>query len=206
MKTRNAFFHKTSIAQTAAWLLAAAVLMGCSSPGESSRLQTTPEVTAYPMGNETGPTQESTVENGEAPETDTDETPAPDGNIPSGFEDIPPQSETELTGSVRTVGTDSLVISQSFEMGTTEGDGVTGDIMVAPAEGSPDEVLITVHVTHQTTYEIKTVRNGGVNGDSDVDVSAGSFSDIQTGLSLSFEGHYENGDFHADSVSIYRFL
>lgn len=202
MKTNRASSGAILLTSVFIWLLAAAVMTGCGGADKDSGLQTVAPVNTYPMDGETAP-----------PETDTDTGQqasdagqTPDTGIPSGYDNIPPQSETELMGSVKTIGMDSLVVSQAFDMGTVEQDGVSGDVMVAPAEDSADEVLITVHVTDQTVYEIHTVRNGGVNGDSDVDISAASFSDIRTDLSLTMEGHYENGDFHADRITIYHFV
>lgn len=208
MKTNRTSSGAILLTSTFIWLLAAAVMTGCGAD-KGSGLQTISPVNTYPMDGETAPPETDTDTSQEASDagqqaSDTEQTP--DTGIPSGYEDIPPQSETELMGSVKTIGTDSLVISQAFDMGTVEQDGVSGDVIVAPAEGSADEVLITVHVTVQTVYEIHTVRNGGINGDSDVDISAASFSDIRTDLSLTMEGHYENGDFHADRVTIYHFI
>lgn len=115
-----------------------------------------------------------------------------------------PQSDSELDGTVKTVGTDSFVVRQSFVMPAE--DSENGELMIAPAEGSEDEVLITVHISESTVYKIHTVKNGGVNGDSDVEKTEGSFADIQEKTTVNAKGYYENGDFRADSIIIYRFV
>lgn len=115
-----------------------------------------------------------------------------------------PQSDSELDGTVKTLGTDSFVVSQHFTMPSENSEDA--ELMVAPAEGSEDEVLITVHTTGDTTYTIRTVKNGGVNGDSDREDAKGSFTDIQEKASVNAKGHYENGEFWADSIIIYHFV
>ena len=115
-----------------------------------------------------------------------------------------PQSDSELDGTVKTTGTDSFVVSQSFTMPSENSE--SSEIMVAPAEGSEDEVLITVHTPGDTAYFIHTVKNGGKNGDSDVEKTDAGFGDIQEKVSVNAKGHYEDGDFWADSIIIYRFV
>ena len=109
-------------------------------------------------------------------------------------------NETEiLEGSIRSIGDSSIVISQSF-LEDLEGDAT---LAYQPAEGSSDEVLVTVNITDSTKFEIKTVANGGVNGDDDVTVTEGSFSDLEESESVTLTGHYTSEkEFQADSVSI----
>ena len=122
---------------------------------------------------------------------------------------IAPQSDTELNGDVRTIGQDSFVVSQIFLM-PAEGSDAEGtedvELAISPAEGSEDEVLITVHVSENTLYKIHSVKNGGVNGDADVEKTDGSFTDIREGNSIVAQGNYKDGDFWADNIIIYRFL
>ena len=121
----------------------------------------------------------------------TQNNSAPQNNIAS-------QSDSELDGTVKTVETDSFVVSQSFVMPAE--DSENGELMIAPAEGSEDEVLITVHISESTVYKIHTVKNGGVNGDSDVERTEGSFADIQEKTTVNAKGYYENGDFESMKV------
>lgn len=109
------------------------------------------------------------------------------------------QKETEvLTGSVKSIGADSIVLSQAFEKG--------GDTLVQPAEGSSDEVCIDVFVSETTQYEIHTVKNGGVNGDADVETREGSFSDLEEGASVTISGYEEESRFQAEKILIYLFI
>ena len=53
---------------------------------------------------------------------------------------------------------------------------------------------------------MRTVKNGGVNGDSDVTESAGTVSDIRENDTVIMTGGYEGADFHAEQVVIYNFI
>lgn len=109
------------------------------------------------------------------------------------------ERETEtLTGSVSSIGKGSMVISQSFEE--------EGGVLVAPADGSPDQVLVTVRISEETQYEVKTVKNGGVNGDADVEKTSGSFSDLEQDLTVDLMGYYDGEEFAAQKICIYRFV
>ena len=109
----------------------------------------------------------------------------------------------KLEGSVKSIGDAGIVVSRSF---TEEKEGVL--LMYAPAEGSGEEVLVTVNFSEDTRYMLHTVKNGGVNGDSDVTETEASFADIEEGSSLSLEGYFVTPDkeYMADSVIIYKFI
>ncbi len=134
----------------------------------------------------------SAEENTKRQETEKD-NPAPDE--PS---DISQKEIKDLSGSVKTIGTDSITISQSFN----EGD----DIIVQPAEGSPEEVCTDVFVSETTEYEVHTVKNSGVNGDSDVETQKGDFSDLAEDVSVDISGYEEDGRFWAEKIVIYQFV
>ena len=108
------------------------------------------------------------------------------------------QDEELLVGSVKSIGNNSIVISQAFEEDE--------NMLVMPGEGSEEEVLVNVYFSESTTYEVKTVKNGGVNGDADVEKRAGSFSDIKENGHLNMTGSYNGADFHAGKVVIYIFV
>jgi len=131
------------------------------------------------------------------PDSDENAEPAPQNNIA-------PQSDTELEGNVKSIGEDSFVVSQIFTMPSE--DSEEAEIMIAPAEGSADEVLITVHVSENTLYQIHTVKNGGVNGDADVEKTDAGFTDIREKNSITALGYYKDNDFWADNIIIYRFV
>lgn len=90
------------------------------------------------------------------------------------------------------------MLSQSFE----EGEG----ILVSPTDGSPEQVQITARVLEQTQYEVRTVKNGGVNGDADVEKKSGSFLDLEQDSSVDLVGYYEGEEFVAEKIVIYRFV
>ncbi|MDE7275694.1 MAG: hypothetical protein K2N98_02385 [Lachnospiraceae bacterium] len=112
------------------------------------------------------------------------------------------QDGNELNGSVRSVGEDSMVVSKVYTYTTEDGN----DVAVGYAEGGPDDELITVYFSEDTEYIVRTVKNGGVNGDSDVEDRSGTLSDIREGNSVLMNGSYEGEDFHAEQVIIYNFV
>ena len=69
-----------------------------------------------------------------------------------------------------------------------------------------DEEFITVYFSEETNYEVWTVKNSGVNGDSDIDKREGTFSDLKEQLSVNMTGFYEGDDFYAKQVIIYNFV
>lgn len=108
------------------------------------------------------------------------------------------QKETDLLcGSVKSIEADAIIISQSFE---------EGDVIVQPAEGSPDEVLVTVCISEETQYEVKTVKNGGENGDADVEIRTGSISDLKEQASVDISGYSKDEKFMAEKIIIYEFI
>lgn len=111
------------------------------------------------------------------------------------------QYETELEGTVKSIGEGSMVVSKIF---TYTEDGK--DIAVSYVGDGPDDALITVYFAENTEFIVRTVKNGGVNGDSDVEDRAGSVSDILEGNSVLMTGSYEGEDFRAEQVVIYNFV
>lgn len=108
------------------------------------------------------------------------------------------KEEAYLIGNVKSIGSDSFVASKSY----TEGDG----ILVAPAEGSSDEELVTIYVSDATQYEVKNVKNSGVNGDADVERRAGSFSDLKETCAVEISGYYDGENIQAEIVTISFFV
>ena len=125
----------------------------------------------------------------------------PDDSIEADSEPNTAQKEQKtetLKGNVSSISGDSFVLSQSFE----EGEG----ILVSPTDGSPEQVQITARVLEQTQYEVRTVKNGGVNGDADVEKKSGSFLDVEQDSSVDLVGYYEGEEFVAEKIVIYRFV
>lgn len=78
----------------------------------------------------------------------------------------------ELQGMVQSIDGDSVVISRIFSEESEE-DGVY--YAFSPGEGSDEEELITVSVTGETKYRVRTIKNGG----EDVTEREGEFADIK---------------------------
>ncbi len=106
-----------------------------------------------------------------------------------------PQTDTELDGDVESIGDNSIVINKVLH--SSEQDAV---ININEMD------LITIYFTSETTYEIHTVKNGGVNGEADVEKQQGAFSDIKEQSSVNLTGSYQGNDFYARHVIIYRFV
>lgn len=108
-----------------------------------------------------------------------------------------PQFDTELEGSIESIGDNSVVINQIV---TGEEDNV------AIAYGGSDKILITVYFSEETEFEVRTVKNSGVNGDADIEKRQGAFSDLKKDAIIHMTGSYEGEDFHAKQVIIYNFV
>ena len=117
---------------------------------------------------------------------------------PEGEADNTDRDLETLYGNVKSVEEGSFVVSQAFEEGE--------NMLVSPGDGSEDETLVTVYVSENTQYEVETVKNGGVNGDADVEKSSGSFADLSEDVSVELAGYYEGEDFHAEHIFVMKFL
>ena len=106
------------------------------------------------------------------------------------------QSDFELEGSIESIGNNSVVINKTFNLSEN----------MAVSYGDSEKVLITVYFTEETKYEVWTVKNSGVNGDSDIEKRQGAFSDLKEQTSINLTGSYEGNDFHAQQVIIYQFV
>ncbi|MDE7268101.1 MAG: hypothetical protein K2N89_11610 [Lachnospiraceae bacterium] len=116
--------------------------------------------------------------------------------IPPQADNTQAQSDSELEGSIESIGNNSVVINKTFNLSEN----------MAVSYGDSEKVLITVYFSEETEYEVWTVRNGGVNGDSDIEKRQGAFSDLKEQTSIKLTGGYEGNDFHAKQVVIYQFV
>ena len=126
-------------------------------------------------------------------ETDTVAFDA-DSNQPSQAQESM-KEDTEWEGVVESIGNNSIVASKI---------AVEDDKVAVYAYDSDEKV--TVYFSAETTYEIQTVKNGGVNGDADVEKQQGAFSDIKEQSSVTLTGSYQGDDFYAEHVVIYQFV
>ena len=120
-------------------------------------------------------------------------------------DDLNGKNEENLEGNVKSIGNEGVILSKTFTYEMDDGQGL---VAVSGTDENGEEVLITVNISENTKYELRTVKNSGVNGDSDVTKQEASFSDIKEGDSLSLTGHYtvEDKEFVADYVVIYNFV
>lgn len=193
---------KKFIWRTSAFLILSLMLASLTGCGKTAGEAAPP--TAEPIPAE-APSNENAA-NAPVDEGQSTESGQNSGGDSAPQNNIAPQSDTELNGEVRTIGQDSFVVSQVFLMPAEDSDVEDVELAIGPAEGSEDEVLITVHISENTLYKIHSVKNGGVNGDADVEKTDGSFTDIREGNSIVAQGNYKDGDFWADNIIIYRFL
>lgn len=124
-------------------------------------------------------------------------------DLPAGESGAEAQSLEKVTGNVKSIGDQDIVICRSFEESS---NGTDMDILVAPAEGSADEELLTVLVLETTRYEVHTVKNGGVNGDADVETREGSLADLKEKAVVNIWGNFEGENFLAQQVIIFYFV
>ncbi len=124
-------------------------------------------------------------------------------DLPAGESGAEAQSLEKVTGNVKSIGDQDIVIRRSFEESS---NGTDMDILVAPAEGSADEELLTVSVLETTRYEVHTVKNGGVNGDADVETREGSLADLKEKAAVNIWGNFEGENFLAQQVIIFYFV
>lgn len=106
------------------------------------------------------------------------------------------QSDSELDGTIESIGDNSVVINKTFYPSENE----------AVSYAASSETLITVYFSEETSFEVWNIKNSGINGDSDIDKQKGSFSDIKDQSSLNMTGHYEGEDFFASQVIIYHYI
>ncbi len=116
----------------------------------------------------------------------------------------PESGETEqLNGNVRGIGDNGIVI---IKVKTEElEEGVS--LAIQPAsDNETAEDYVDVNFTDDTTFELRVVKNGGVNPDEDVTVKEASISDIVGDMSVTLEGYYDGEVFVAEKVVLYEFV
>ena len=144
--------------------LAAAISMlsGCGKAGEEAMQETN---SLNENGdNENTPQNEDAEEekdsNTETKNADLNDTKAengePDGGEPE--EESFSENSEELEGMVQSIGEGSVVISRIFSEKSEE-DGLY--YVSGVAEGSDEEELVTVSVTEDTKFQVRTIKNGG---------------------------------------------
>lgn len=181
------------------------LLSGCGSSGEAEDASAWKIVHAdtgdEKLPNE-GAEEDANLPDGNVTEKQTSAQTV-DGDTGSAQAEGGVESFETIYGNVKSIGDDSLIISRAFEEESEEGDV---DIMCAPAEGSADEVLTTVIFSENTKFEVHTVKNGGVNGDDDVEKREGTLADIKADAFVDITGSWEDTGFRAEKIVVSYFV
>lgn len=91
----------------------------------------------------------------------------------------------ELEGMVQRVGENTVLISRIFSEKSEE-DGLY--YAFSPGEGSEEEELLTVSVTDNTKYQVRTIKNSG----EDVTEREGEFADIKKDYIIKVTGNIDD--------------
>ncbi len=105
------------------------------------------------------------------------------------------EGEESLSGKVRSIGENSVVISKIF---IEDGEDGKGSIVILPGEGDKEEELVTVNFTNDTEFHHWTIKSGG----TDIDMRESSFSEIDVDSGLEMYGRYDGETFIASRVII----
>lgn len=107
-----------------------------------------------------------------------------------------PQADSELDGSIESIDDNRVVVNQTFYPSEN----------IAVSYEDSEKVLVTVYFSEETEFDVWTIKNGGVNGDADIEKRQGAFYDLNQGASVKMMGNYDGNDFHAKQVIIYNFV
>ncbi len=166
--------------------LAAAISMlsGCGKAGEEA-MQETNSLNEN-GNNENTPQNEDAEEekdsNTETKNADLNDTKAENGEPE---EESFSENSEELEGMVQSIGEGSVVISRIFSEKSEE-DGLY--YVSGVAEGSDEEELVTVSVTEDTKFQVRTIKNGG----EDVTEREGTFEDMKKDMIVNVTGYMDN--------------
>lgn len=171
--------------------LAAAISMlsGCGKAGgeamqETNSLNENGDNENTPQNEDAEEEKDSNTETKNADLNDTKaENDEPDGGEPE--EESFSENSEELEGMVQSIGEGSVVISRIFSEKSEE-DGLY--YVSGVAEGSDEEELVTVSVTEDTKFQVRTIKNGG----EDVTEREGTFEDMKKDMIVNVTGYMDN--------------
>ena len=171
--------------------LAAAISMlsGCGKAGgeamqETKSLNERGDNEKTPQNEDAEEEKDSNTETKNADLNDTKaENGEPDGGKPE--EESFSENSEELEGMVQSIGEGSVVISRIFSEKSEE-DGLY--YVSGVAEGSDEEELVTVSVTEDTKFQVRTIKNGG----EDVTEREGTFEDMKKDMIVNVTGYMDN--------------
>lgn len=171
--------------------LAAAISMlsGCGKAGgeamqETNSLNENGDNENTPQNEDAEEEKDSNTETKNADLNDTKaENGEPDGGEPE--EESFSENSEELEGMVQSIGEGSVVISRIFSEKSEE-DGLY--YVSGVAEGSDEEELVTVSVTEDTKFQVRTIKNGG----EDATEREGTFEDMKKDMIVNVTGYMDN--------------
>ena len=195
------------------WILTAGLCVfivaagvGCGAKEDGGQAVTVEQAEVPDLGQEeNGQTQGNDVSQGDEQESGQsqagDETK--ESNQPQDAGSSVNRETEMIDGNVKSIGNGSLILIKTTTEETDEGYSMA----IAPVEGyESEEDLVDVGFAENVSYELRMVKNGGLNPDEDVSVKEASFADVEEGASLTVEGHYDGSTFIAEKVVIYEFL
>lgn len=118
-------------------------------------------------------------------------------NNPTRTDNTQSQSDSELDGSIESIADNSMIINKTFHP--------SANVSVSYGDAS-EKVLVTVYFSEETEFEVWTVKNGGVNGETDAEKRQGTFSDLKQDANVDITGSYDGNDFYAKHIIIYNFV
>lgn len=193
------------------WIIAAGLCVfittagiGCGAKGEEPQTVTVEEISLPGAGqvqeDEISQSNESPSQSQVSEQANTDEQ-VRDGDLTDSLEGE--KNIEKLEGNVKSIGDGSAVIIRAITEERDDGSF----IMVGSAAGyEAEEDLVNVSFKETTEYELRIVKNGGVNPDEDVSIKKAAFSDIKEHALISLEGYYEGDTFIAEKVILYEFV
>lgn len=165
------------------------MLSGCGKAGgeamqETNSLNENGDNENTPQNEDAEEEKDSNTETKNADLNDTKaENGEPDGGEPE--EESFSENSEELEGMVQSIGEGSVVISRIFSEKSEE-DGLY--YVSGVAEGSDEEELVTVSVTEDTKFQVRTIKNGG----EDVTEREGTFEDMKKDMIVNVTGYMDN--------------
>lgn len=128
---------------------------------------------------------------------DRDEKIANEEGVNKQTDNVQLQSDSELDGTIESIADNSMIINKTLHP--------SENISVSYGDDS-EKPLVTVYFSEKTEFEVRTVKNGGVNGDTDTEKRQGTFSDLKQDAYIDITGSYDGNDFHASHIVIYNFV
>lgn len=179
-----------AVSVCAALLVTAMALSGCGEADieveeRSPILEDADRANTFPGNQDENP--------GENPSEDNQEEEISEENLLS--ENGDSKESAKLIGIVVSISENSMVVNETL---VQESDG----FLLAASSGED----VTVFFSENADYIFKTVKNSGMNEDTDVESREGSFADIRENITVEMTGVYKDGDFIAEHVIISEFI